>query len=184
MQAIDAHWGLILVGEESTAQVFLGTIICVIWLLLIAFQRPYKAYYDNVLGTMLSANLMMTMICGLCLKMYALERTDDAYEQLVFDYLLSTVAIGSIVIGVLSLVVAIPQLRNCIMSRVMSANKNNLGKHLEENGEFIKWVKLNGFNPKSWNLFSTKRLCRLKMLSCLPHDTKGFFTIWETKSIL
>ncbi len=124
--------GLILVGEESTAQIFLGTVICVVWLLLIAFHRPYKAYYDNVLGTMLSANLMLTMICGLCLKMYALERTDDAYEQIVFDYLLSTIAIMSMVIGVLALIVAIPQLRVCIMGRVMSANKNNIRKHFDE----------------------------------------------------
>ena len=80
--------GLILVGEESTAQVFLGTIICVVWLLLIAFKRPYKAYYDNLLGTMLSANLLLTMVSGLCLKMYELERSNDAYEQIIFDYLL------------------------------------------------------------------------------------------------
>ena len=123
--------GLILVGEESTAQVFLGTIICVVWLLLIAFKRPYKAYYDNLLGTMLSANLLLTMVSGLCLKMYELERSNDAYEQMIFDYLLGAVAISSIVIGISAIIVTIPQLREAIMSQVAKSNTSNIRKYFE-----------------------------------------------------
>ena len=40
--------GLIMMGEESIAQIFLGIIISFAWVSLLFYKRPYKSTWDNV----------------------------------------------------------------------------------------------------------------------------------------
>ena len=46
--------GLIMMGEESVAQIFLGVVVCVGWLCLLLYKRPYVVWWDNVIAIVLA----------------------------------------------------------------------------------------------------------------------------------
>ena len=53
--------GLIMMGEESVAQVFMGIVICAGWLSLLIHKKPYEAMSDNILAVILAAHLLLRL---------------------------------------------------------------------------------------------------------------------------
>ena len=105
---------LIMVGEQSNTQIFLGALLCVLWLLVVAVRRPYKAYWDNVLSIVLSLQLVLIMLCGMALEMNRLSPAAslDPYESVSFDILMVTFSMIIIVTAVLAIVISIPCIRD------------------------------------------------------------------------
>ena len=109
---------LILVGEQSNTQVFLGALLCQLWLLVVTVRRPYKAYWDNVLSILLSLQLVLIMLCGMALEMNRLtpEEAVDPYESTSFGLLMVTFSVIIIVTAVLAILVSIPCARDPLVS--------------------------------------------------------------------
>ena len=123
--------GLILIGAQSNTQIFLGSLLCLIWLLLVVVRRPYVAYWDNVLSAVLSLQLVLIMLCGTALKMNSLtpqEAANDPYEKTAFGMLMVTFSIFIIVTSICSIIITIPCLRDRIVKlyvlRCGSVKKN------------------------------------------------------------
>ena len=105
---------LIMVGSQSNTQIFLGALLCLIWLLVVAVRRPYKAYWDNVLSIVLSLQLVLIMLCGMALEMNRLtpEGSVDAYEETSFGILMVVFSVVIIFTAVVAIVVSIPCVRD------------------------------------------------------------------------
>ena len=112
--------GLVVLGEDSNSQILLGGLICLVWLCLILIKRPFKAFWDNALSTLLSFQHLVVILTGMSLEINRLA--DDSkkieYEQQLEDdavavlMVLSTVCV--IVLGILSILLAVP----CIQKRI------------------------------------------------------------------
>ena len=50
--------------DTQFTQIFLGALLCFVWLMLVTIRRPYEAYWDNVLSIVLSSQLVLIMLCG------------------------------------------------------------------------------------------------------------------------
>ena len=137
--------GLILVGGSSVAQVLLGVTICLAWLLLVSFKRPYRAYWDNILSMVLSLHLLFTLISGMALKMYRMGETDDTYEQILFDWMLVLMTVLCMLLGVFALIITIPCLRNRITNCKNRRKKKENPKKIimewtEKQKTLVKWL--------------------------------------------
>jgi hypothetical protein len=109
--------GLILVGEQSNTQIFLGALLCFIWLMLVTVRRPYEAYWDNVLSIVLSSQLVLIMLCGMALEMNRLtpEKASDVYEKRSFGLLMVAFSIFIVITALAAIVITIPCLRDRIV---------------------------------------------------------------------
>eukprot|EP00949_MAST-11_sp_MAST-11-sp1_P004300 g4300.t1 len=83
--------GLIMVGEDSIVQTFLGIVVCCTWLYLVVRNQPYRAKLDNWMATILNSHLLLTLVCGMALKLYDATPEKDVYEQIGFTILIITV---------------------------------------------------------------------------------------------
>ena len=106
--------GLIMMGEESIAQIFLGIIISFAWVSLLFYKRPYKAAWDNVVAIILSAHLLLTLVSGMALKLYDVTPGQDEYQIAGFDFMLIFVSVLCVVLGLLSIVASTPCLRDLV----------------------------------------------------------------------
>ena len=70
--------GLIVLGDASNVQIFLGGMVCACWLCLVIWRRPYGALWDNVLSAVLSFQLMIIILSGMALEIY---RLTPSYAQ-------------------------------------------------------------------------------------------------------
>jgi hypothetical protein len=106
--------GLILIGEQSNTQIFLGALLCFIWLMLVTIRRPYEAYWDNVLSIILSSQLVLIMLCGMALEMNRLtpELASDPYEKSSFGALMVAFSIIIMMTAIAAMVISIPCLRD------------------------------------------------------------------------
>ena len=126
--------GLILIGEQSNTQIFLGALLCFIWLCLVLVRRPYAAYWDNVLSGVLSAQLVLIMLCGMALEMNRLtpkKTKDDVYEKRSFGALMVAFSIIIIMTSVCSIVITIP----CLRDRIVSLYIKKCGEKSKTKGE-------------------------------------------------
>ena len=94
--------GLIMVGEDSIVQTFLGILVCCGWLYLVVRNQPYRARLDNLMATILNSHLLLTLICGMALKLYDATPQKDAYEQTGFAILIVAVTIVCNLLGLSS----------------------------------------------------------------------------------
>jgi hypothetical protein len=126
---------LILLGQYGIAQIFLGALISLGWLVLVAYKRPYKAYWDNVISIALSFNLMVTILCGMTLQFWTYSKDDSSneYEQVIFDYLLCTFTIGSFVMSVFILFLSF----SCIRKKINCCCREPKHSHADTT---LKWV--------------------------------------------
>eukprot|EP00944_MAST-04C_sp_MAST-4C-sp1_P003651 g3651.t1 len=114
--------GLILMGENSIGQVFLGILICIIWLCLLLYKRPYKAPWDNITAIILSFHLVLMLLSGMALKLYATSTTKSVYETSFFDFMMVFVSILCIVLGISSIVAGVPCIRSFIVKKLEKAH--------------------------------------------------------------
>ena len=108
-----------MMGEESVAQVFLGIIICALWAGLLIHKKPYKAGWDNIIAVILAAHLLLTLVSGMALKLYDATPGQDEYQKAGFGAVLITVSVLCVVLGLGSIVVSTP----CLRERVMKCSK-------------------------------------------------------------
>ena len=122
--------GLIMMGEESVAQVFLGIVICAMWLTLVVHKKPYKSGWDNFIAIILAAHLLFTLVSGMALKLYASTPDQDAYQRAGFGIVLVFVSVVCVLLGVCSIIASTPCLRDTVMRRlngvVKSGGKNKI----------------------------------------------------------
>ena len=131
--------GLIMMGEESVAQVFLGIIICAFWMSLLIHKKPYKAGWDNVIAVILAAHLLLTLVSGMALKLYDATPGQDEYQKAGFGAVLITVSVLCVVLGLGSIVVSTPCLRESVM-KCLKRGQRKKGVHPEK----VKVVVENG----------------------------------------
>jgi len=127
--------GLILVGEQSNTQIFLGALLCVIWLMLVTVRRPYKAYWDNILSIVLSLQLVLIMLCGMALEMNRLtpKEASDPYERTSFGALIVGFSIFIITTALAAIVITIPCLRDPLVKLyIQRCNKEEEEEEEEE----------------------------------------------------
>merc|ERR1712166_288954 len=110
---------LIMVGSQSNTQIFLGALLCQLWLLIVIVRRPYVAYWDNVLSIVLSLQLVLIMLCGMALEMNRLtpDAAADPYEAIGFSILMVTFSIAIIATAVFAIFVSIPCIRDPLVKR-------------------------------------------------------------------
>ena len=117
--------GLIMMGEESVAQVFLGIVICAMWLSLIIHKKPYKSGWDNVIAVILAAHLLFTLVSGMALKLYAATPDQDEYQRTGFGVVLVFVSVVCVLLGLCSIIASTPCLRDSVMRRLNGIAKGS-----------------------------------------------------------
>eukprot|EP00946_MAST-07B_sp_MAST-7B-sp1_P003828 g3828.t1 len=125
--------GLILLGESSNVQIFIGGLICTCWLCLVLIKRPYRAYWDNVLSVATSFQLLLIILSGMALEIYRLtpQYAQDPYQKQAFGMFMVVASVGVIAAGCLVLLIAVPCVRDRQRSREL------LWRHgLLSSGEF------------------------------------------------
>jgi hypothetical protein len=104
--------GLILLGQDSVAQTFLGIVICAIWQSTLLYLRPYAADWDNTIAIILAVQLQLTMVSGMALQLYQSTPAQDEYEQQGFAAVLLVVAAFVTVLSIGSTLVGTPCIQN------------------------------------------------------------------------
>ena len=120
--------GLILVGEQSNTQIFLGALLCLCWLVLVLVRRPYQAFWDNVMSGLLSFQLMLIILCGRALEIHKMRADqgsdDDLYERELFGVLLVAFSLLVIAVALCVVVLLIP----CVRDRLVRCWARRCGK--------------------------------------------------------
>jgi hypothetical protein len=138
--------GLILLGDNSNAQIFLGGLVCTCWLCAILACRPYQAFWDNVMSVSLSFQLLLIVLSGMALEIYRLTPSyaQDPYQRHAFSVFMVVASVGVIVSGVCVLVISVPCARNRLAARCMRGEAAAPPKE-EQVGETTvvgpKWTK-------------------------------------------
>ena len=110
--------GLIMAGEEAVAQVFLGILLSVLWLVLISYRRPYVSSWDNILSMILSLSLVLTLVAGMAMRLYKVSDEDaDMYRRRSFGAVLIATLSICLALSVTSLVVSTECVRDRIFKR-------------------------------------------------------------------
>ena len=137
--------GLILLGESSNVQIFMGGLICTCWLCLVLIKRPYRAYWDNVLSVTTSFQLLFIILSGMALEIYRLtpQYAKDPYQKQAFGVFMVVASVGVIVAGCLVLLIAVPCVRDrctrrCGASAESKVQKGSAGSSEGGGGRAVK----------------------------------------------
>ena len=79
--------GLMILGEDSVARVFMGILVSMCWLLFVTGCHPYVSKWDNTVATLLSAQVVVTLVSGMALQLYSRQPADmrnDVYQNAAF----------------------------------------------------------------------------------------------------
>ena len=108
--------GLIILGESSNTQIFLGALICMAWLCLVLAKRPYRAFWDNALSVASSSGLLLVILSGMALEIYRLtpEYAQDPYQRHAFAAVMMVASVFVIVSAAGIIFMSIP----CVRDRV------------------------------------------------------------------
>ena len=99
---------LIMMGDESVAQVFLGIVICIAWLCILLLFRPYRDKWDNIVAIVLAAHLSFTLVSGMALKLYETTPDQDEYQATGFEIVLLLVSYTCIAFSIVAILLRIP----------------------------------------------------------------------------
>ena len=111
--------GLILIdGKTAVAQIFLGIMISTTWLLLVVNFRPYKAYWESIMSSLLSFTLVLTMVTGVCLRLHQLTiETSTANQREAFDIMMMIGLWVSLILSIVALIISTPCLRKKVFAQ-------------------------------------------------------------------
>ena len=98
--------GLILVAPGSSAQILLGTLIALVYLLLVLKSGPYEDDDEDALQFLATLQTLLTLLAGFALKTQSPET--GLYEDALMDVLLVLTVVGMFVAGVFAFVVTLP----------------------------------------------------------------------------
>jgi hypothetical protein len=99
--------------ENAVAQVFLGILVCAMWLSLVLYKRPYASGWDTALSAVLSFTLLITLTTGVCLRLFEITKDDaDEYQKHAFAVVLIVAIVMCLVLSVASIVLSTECLRD------------------------------------------------------------------------
>ena len=153
--------GLIMMGEESAAQEFMGIVICAGWLSLLIHKKPYEAMIDNILAIILAAHLLLSLVAGMALKLYALTPEQDVYQREGFGIVLLTVTILCVVLGILSILAETLCIREKVLRILQVTVSKNEPKDKSESDNFTFFEKndeRNSSSPYKVHTESTRKI--------------------------
>jgi len=106
--------GLIVLGDASNVQIFLGGMVCACWLCLVIWRRPYGAFWDNVLSAVLSFQLLIIILSGMALEIYRLTPSyaQDPYQRAAFGAFMVVASVFVIVSSLFAIFVSVPCVRD------------------------------------------------------------------------
>ncbi len=110
--------GLILVGENSVVQVYLGVLLCMLWLAYVLAFCPYVTPLDNTISIVLSSHMTFTLLTGIAIMAFEGRDTPSVYETKIFSYLVSFSIYLCLGIGIVSMVLTTPWLRKTVGAAV------------------------------------------------------------------
>ena len=139
--------GLIMMGEQSVAQVFLGIVICAMWLSLLIHKKPYRSKMDNWVAIILAGHLLLTLVSGQALKLYDLTPGQDVYQRQGFGIVLVTVTILCLLLSLLSILASTPLLRG-VLRKICKREKREKKKSTATN---VTPVTPSSLAEKAWN---------------------------------
>ena len=121
---------LVLVGEGGGAQIFLGSIICLIWLTLVVAKRPYGAFWDNTMSAVLSFQLLLVTLIGMALTINQKTPQDekDPMEDVLFEIVLTGASILIIIAALSVIVMSVP----CLATRIYNEDAEEEAEEVEE----------------------------------------------------
>ena len=97
-----------MMGEESVAQIFLGAVVCVLWLSLLIYMQPYASVWDNIIAIVLGLHLALTLMAGMAIKLYDSTPGQDEYQRRGFGWVLTAVTIFCVTLSTISTLVGTP----------------------------------------------------------------------------
>ena len=98
---------LVLVGGKDVSQLFIGILISVFWVAVLAYNRPYGDYWDNFITIMLSVHLAVTLISGMALKLFdMMESNKDQSEKNALGLILVIISWLSFLLSTLAIVMS------------------------------------------------------------------------------
>merc|ERR1712167_212421 len=98
---------LVLVGGKDVSQLFIGILISVFWVAVLAYNRPYGDYWDNFITIMLSVHLAVTLISGMALKLFdMMESNKDQAEKNALGLILVIISWLSFLLSTLAIVMS------------------------------------------------------------------------------
>ena len=129
--------GLVLLGEQSNVQIFLGGLLCIMWLCLVLVMRPYDAYWDNILSGTLSLQLLLIIFSGMGLEIYRLTPSymQDPYQAAAMGAFLVAASVVVIISGVLVVFISLPCLRDPLVDRCCRSSDDDDDEEEEEEEE-------------------------------------------------
>ena len=106
---------LILVGGKDVSQLFIGILVSVFWVALLAYNRPYGAYWDNFITIMLAVHLTVTLISGMALKLFdSMNNVGDESEKVALGKILVIISYISFFLSTFAIVAS----TSCIRDRL------------------------------------------------------------------
>ena len=110
--------GLIVLGDSSNVQIFLGGMVCVCWLCLVVWKRPYTAYWDNALSA-LSFQLLIIILSGMALEIYRLTPSyaQDPYQRSAFGLFMVVASVLVIASSFFIIFISVPCVRNFVFAK-------------------------------------------------------------------
>jgi hypothetical protein len=111
--------GLIILGESSNTQIFLGALICMAWLCLVLAKRPYRAFWDNALSVASSSGLLLVILSGMALEIYRLTPAyaQDPYQRHAFGAIMMVASVFVIVSAAGIIFMSIPFVRDRVCAK-------------------------------------------------------------------
>ena len=117
--------GLIVLGEASNVQIFLGGMVCACWLLVVVWRRPYGAYWDNALSAVLSFQLLIIILSGMALEIYRLTPSyaQDPVQRGAFGAFMVAASLFVIASSLFAIFVSVPCVRDRVVARCGSTSE-------------------------------------------------------------
>ena len=122
--------GLIVLGDASNVQIFLGGMVCACWLCLVIWRRPYGAFWDNALSAVLSFQLLIIILSGMALEIYRLTPSyaQDPYQRAAFGAFMVVASVFVIVSSLFAVFVSVP----CVRDRVIAKCSGGKARYTSE----------------------------------------------------
>ena len=111
--------GLILFGEESIVQIFLGTVISLFWLMALIHCKPYASEWDNFISISLGFQLLLTLIMGQSLQLFDLTPNQDEYQRQGFGMVILVTTSLSLSVSVGTTILSTPFFRKNVVTPIM-----------------------------------------------------------------
>jgi hypothetical protein len=148
--------GLVMVATGSSAQVLIGMLVSLAYLMTVIRLEPYEDLVADRLQMMTSLQIMLNLLTGLVVKLDAKSPDQSEYDMHTVGVILIIMNVGITVLGITMAVVAFPmfQSRKACFQKTKTWCKKGLCRCTQSKRQSRKaWFQ----KAKAW---CKKRLCR------------------------